>query len=185
MNTMPEGSLVPQQGWWSRHWKWVVGLGCLVPMLSCVCLSAGFLYLGLSSLTKLGAYTEAVAIATSDAEVRRALGTPIDTRLPKQSSVSTHNGRTEARFTVPLDGPLADGDLLVDAQEVGDGEWRYRTLTVVVEDGTRIDLRDDAPAEEREDPPTPPVPPEPPFGAEPPGRGEEAPPREGDSDIEL
>ena len=138
--------------------------------------------------------------AANDAEVRRALGTPIDTKLPRQSSVNSNNGRTHARFTIPLDGPQADGVLHVDAQKEGEGEWEYRTLAVELEDGTRIDLRDDAApprgpeepdvgSEEQDLPPStpkPPVPPEPPFGAEPPGRGtEEEPPREGDSDIEL
>ena len=185
MDTMPEGSLVPQRGWWSRNWKWVVPVGCLGTLASCGCLGAAIVVMGLSSLTKLGAYTEAVAIATSDAEVRRELGTPIDTGWPRQSSVSSNNGRTQARFSIPLDGPQADGTLHVDAEKEDDSEWRYRTLDVELENGTRIDLRDDAPPGEPLPSPTQPVPPEPPFGAEPPGRGEEEPPSEGESDIEL
>lgn len=200
MDASPEGSLAPQQGWWSRNWKWVVPVGCLGTVASCGCLGAIIVAVGLSSLTKVGAYTEAVALATSDAEVRRELGTPIDTGWPRQSSVSTSNGRTEARFSIPLDGPRADGTLHVDSEEER-GERRYRSLYVELEDGTRIDLRDDAPSppprgleepdapsEEDRDvppPPRPPPPPEPPLGAEPPGRGEDAPPREGGNDIEL
>lgn len=190
MNTMPEGSLAPQRGWWSRNWKWVVPVGCLGLLASCGCLAALLVGAGVSSLTKMGSYVEAVAIATNDAEVRRALGTPIDTGLPRQSSVNTTNGRTHARFTIPLDGPQADGDLHVDAEREDEGEWEYNTLAVELEDGTRIDLRDDArPPRGREEPapstPRPPVPPEPPFGAEPPGRDTAEPPREGGSDIKL
>ncbi|WP_164009599.1 cytochrome c oxidase assembly factor Coa1 family protein [Pyxidicoccus trucidator] len=201
MDTVPEGNLVPQRGWWSRNWKWFVPVGgCLGLVASCGCLGAILVGVGFSSLSKLGAYTEAVAIATSDAEVRRALGTPIDTGLPKQSSVSSNNGRTDARFTIPLDGPEADALLRVDASQQEDGaEWKYRTLTVELEDGSLIDLREDAPEPELEEPddedraplpsPKPPVPPEPPFGAEPPGRDTAEPAdgdeREGESDIEL
>jgi hypothetical protein len=211
MDTVPEGSLVPQRGWWSRNWKWMVPVGCLGIVASCGCLGAVLAYAGFSSLSKMGAYTEAVALATGDAQVQRALGAPIDPGLPRQSSVSSNNGRTEARFTIPLDGPKADGTLQVDAEQAeGGAEWHYRKLAVEVEDGTVIDLRDDAPsAEPGEDepgdepgedepgdgpgedgmpPPTPkpPVPPEPPFGAEPPGRDSDAPgEKKGDSDIEL
>jgi hypothetical protein len=113
--------------------------------------------------------------------------------------VSSNNGRTEARFSIPLDGPKADGTLQVDAeQSEGGAEWHYRKLAVEVEDGRVIDLRDDAPSAEPDEaepdeaepgedelpPPTPkpPVPPEPPFGAEPPGRDAD---EKGDSDIEL
>lgn len=196
---------VPQRGWWSRNWKWVVPVGCLGFVASCGCLGAVLLWLGFSSLSKMGAYTEAVALATGDAEVQRALGTPIDPGLPRNSSVNSSNGRTEARFTIPLDGPQADGTLHVDAEQAeGGAEWHYRTLSVELEDGRTIDLREDAPeapeapgdeapgGEPGEDgmpPPTPkpPVPPEPPFGAEPPGRDSEPdePPGPGDSDIEL
>ncbi|NMO22451.1 hypothetical protein HPC49_48590 [Pyxidicoccus fallax] len=190
MNTMPEGSLTAQRGWWSRNWKWVVPVGCLGTVASCGCLGAIALAVGFSSLTQVGAYTDAVAIATSDAEVRRELGTPIDSGWPRQSSISSNNGRTQARFSIPLDGPQADGTLHVDA-EGEDGQWHYRTLDVELEDGTRIDLRDDAPGAipTPPEPPEPPVPPEPPFGAEPPGRGEgeaeeDAPPGR-ESDIEL
>jgi hypothetical protein len=202
MDTVPEGSLVPQPGWWSRNWKWVVPVGCLGIVASCGCLGAVLVYAGFSSLSKMGAYTEAVALATGDAQVQRALGAPIDPGLPRQSSVHSNNGRTEARFSIPLDGPKADGTLQVDAeQSEGGAEWHYRKLAVEVEDGTVIDLRDDAPAAEpgEEEPgdepgedglppptPKPPVPPEPPFGAEPPGRDSDAPANEkDDSDIEL
>ncbi|MFP2909122.1 cytochrome c oxidase assembly factor Coa1 family protein [Pyxidicoccus sp. 3LFB2] len=200
MDMVPEGNLVPQRGWWSRNWKWFVPVGgCLGLLASCGCLGAILLGVGFSSLSKMGAYTEAVALAQSDEEVRRALGTPIDTGLPRQSTVNSNNGRTDVRFTIPLDGPEADGLLRVDASKPEDGaEWRYRTLAVELEDGSVIDLRDDAPApmpdEPEEDlapPPTPgpPVPPEPPFGAEPPGRDTVAPEGEdeggGESEIEL
>ncbi|WP_163998129.1 cytochrome c oxidase assembly factor Coa1 family protein [Pyxidicoccus caerfyrddinensis] len=200
MDTVPEGSLVPQRGWWSRNWKWMVPVGCLGIVASCGCLGAVLAYAGFSSLSKMGAYTEAVALATGDAEVQRALGAPIDPGLPRQSSVSSNNGRTEARFSIPLDGPKADGTLQVDAeQSEGGAEWHYRKLAVEVEDGRVIDLRDDAPSAEPDEaepgdepeedgmpPPTPkpPVPPEPPFGAEPPGRDAPA-DEKGDSDIEL
>ncbi|MFP2925302.1 cytochrome c oxidase assembly factor Coa1 family protein [Pyxidicoccus sp. 3LG] len=205
MDTMPEGSMAPQRGWWGRNWKWAVPVGCLGILASCGCLGAILVGAGLSSLTKVGAYTEAVAIATSDEEVRARLGPPIDSSWPRQSSVNSANGRTEARYSIPLDGAKTDGTLHVEAEQDGGGEWRYSTLEVELEDGTRIDLRDranpslqDGPDSEPEEPeaepgedfppptPKPPTPPELPLGDDAPGRGEgEEEPRKGGSDIEL
>ncbi|AKF83368.1 Cytochrome oxidase complex assembly protein 1 [Myxococcus fulvus] len=188
MDATPEGSLVPQRGWWSRNWKWVVPVGCLGMLASCGCLGFAMVGLGVKSLSNMGAYTDAVAIAQSDAQVRRALGAPIQTGLPKQSAVQSINGQTHAKFTIPLDGPQADGTLFIDATKQGEDEWRYDTLAVELEDGSRIDLRDDAPdapdafpSEEtpEDDEPLPPPP-------EPPGADENVPARGGrDSDIEL
>ncbi|QSQ23617.1 hypothetical protein JY651_01115 [Pyxidicoccus parkwayensis] len=199
MDTVPEGSHVPQRGWWSRNWKWVVPVGCLGALASCGCLGIGIAWFAYSSVSKMGAYTEAVSLATSDEQVRHELGTPIDPGLPRHSSVNSVNGRTEARFDIPLDGPQADGTLHVDAEQPESGaEWHYRTLSVELQDGRVIDLREDAePGDEQEPdeedgqplpPPTPkpPVPPEPPFGAEPPGRGSGTPDDDkGNNDIEL
>ncbi|MCP3164642.1 cytochrome c oxidase assembly factor Coa1 family protein [Myxococcus qinghaiensis] len=187
MDASPEGSLVPQQGWWSRNWKWFVPVGCLGVLASCGCLGFALVGFGYSSLKNMDAFTEAVAIARSDAEVRSALGTPIDNGLPKQTSVQTVNGVTHARLAIPLDGPQADGLLHVDATKQGEGEWEYDTLAVELEDGSRIDLRDDAPRErpnafpEDEGADEAPLPPP----TEPPGREEDAPARGRDSDIEL
>lgn len=187
MSATPEGSLVPQQGWWGRNWKWVVPVGCLGLLASCGCLGFALVGLGVSSLSgNMGAYTEAVAIATNDAQVRKALGPPIKASgLPKQTSVNSINGVTHARLAIPLDGANADGMLQVDAQKEGDGDWHYNVLTVEVEDGTRIDLRDDAPdtrdaLPDGDDSGAPPPPIE-----EPPGRDGHKPEPGKDSDIEL
>ncbi|MCP3144286.1 cytochrome c oxidase assembly factor Coa1 family protein [Pyxidicoccus xibeiensis] len=196
MDRMPEGSMAPQRGWWSRNWKWMVPVGCLGVLASCGCLGAMLVGTSLTSILQGPPRTEAEAIATSDEEVRARLGPPIDVDWPRESFVHKNNGRTRAKYSIPLDGAKADGTLHVEAEQDDGGPWRYSTLEVELEDGTRIDLRDvanpaprDAPAEDFP-PPTPkaPVPPELPLGDEPPGRDgaqEEAPPREGGSDIEL
>ncbi|MCP3101207.1 cytochrome c oxidase assembly factor 1 family protein [Myxococcus sp. K15C18031901] len=146
MDATPEGSLVPQQGWWSRNWKWVVPAGCLGLVAMCGCLGFALVGWGVKSVGTTGAnvYTEAVGIARMDAQVRSTLGSPIEAKLPRQTSVQTVNGVTRARLDIPLDGPQADGVLHVDAEKTSDGDWRYRTLDVELENGTRLDLRSDA-----------------------------------------
>lgn len=188
MDSVPGDSMAPPQSWWSRNWKWAAPiLGCLGLVASCGCLGALFLGWGLKSLgDNMGAYTEAVSIATSDDEVRAVLGQPVQGGLPRQTSVQSNNGRTHARLTIPLDGAKADGVLHVDAVEEGNG-WSYSTLAVELEDGRRIDLRDVAPGpvprdepldlpSDEDAPAPPPAPPPPPQG--PPGNGQE-------SDINL
>jgi len=146
MDARPEGSLVPQQGWWNRNWRWAVPVGCLGVLASCGCLGALALGWGLKSVGTTGAsvYTEAVGIARMDAQVRSSLGSPIEAKLPTQTTVNTVNGVTRARLDVPLDGPQADGVLHVDAEKTGDEDWRYRALNVELPDGTRLDLRSEA-----------------------------------------
>ncbi|AGC47809.1 hypothetical protein MYSTI_06536 [Myxococcus stipitatus DSM 14675] len=190
MSATPEGSLVPQQGWWGRNWKWVVPVGCLGLLASCGCLGFVVVGLGVSSVTQnMGAYTEAVSIATNDAQVRKVMGAPIKASgFPKQTQVNSINGVTRAQLAIPLDGPQADGMLQVDARKEGDGDWHYDVLTVEVEGGTRIDLRDDAPSErdllpegdDSGEPPPPPLEEE-----EPPRRDAPKPGSGKDSDIEL
>jgi hypothetical protein len=194
MDSMPEGSMAPPPSWWSRNWKWAAPiLGCLGLVASCGCLGALFLGWGLSTLgDNMGAYTEAVAIATGDDEVQAVLGPPVKGGMPRQTSMQTRNGRTHARFTIPLDGTKADGVLHVEATE-NDSVWSYTTLEVELADGRRIDLRDVAPGPmpgEREEPDEPSqedeaLPPPPPPGAPPPPP--EGPPGSGPggSDINL
>jgi hypothetical protein len=178
METTPEGSMAPRQGWWSRNWKWVLPVGCLGMLASCGCLAAVVLGVVFGAIKNTGAYTEAVAIAMSDDEVRATLGTPITTGLPS-GSVKTENNRGTASLSIPLEGSKASGTLQVDATQRG-GEWSYTTLEVVVPGQPPIDLRDRVGGGTQRElaPPTP--------DALPPALDEAMPPDEdGDPDIRL
>jgi hypothetical protein len=141
--TSPEGDYapVPRQGWWNRNWKWAVPLGCLAMLGSCFCFAALAVGWGYTSIKDMDAYTEAVAQAQDDAQVRKALGGSFKAGFPSSTKVNTVNGRTRASLVVPLDGPAADGTLHAVADKDGD-TWTFRTLYVDREDGERIDLLD-------------------------------------------
>lgn len=183
-----DGNLAPQRGWWSRNWKWMVPVGCLGMLASCGCLFAiigGAVY---GSFKNTGAYTEAVAIATSDSEVQATLGQKIDTGFP-MGSVKSTNGRTRADLTISLDGDKADGTLRVKGADTGSG-WNYSVLQVEVPGRPPIDLRDKVGGGTRElAPPTPDAPPvqdEPMDDAFPPANeGEQEQEQGGDADINL
>ncbi|NBD11368.1 MULTISPECIES: cytochrome c oxidase assembly factor Coa1 family protein [Corallococcus] len=141
--TMPEGEYAPapRQGWWNRNWKWAVPVGCLALLGSCFCFAAIAVGWGYTSFKDMGAYTDAVAQAQEDPHVQQALGGTFKSGFPSDTRVSTSNGHTHAEFTVPLDGPKADGTLHAVADKDG-GDWTFRTLYVQLQDGSRIDLLD-------------------------------------------
>ena len=154
MNTMPEGQLVPQRGWWSRNWKWVVPTGCLGMLLSCGCLGALLFGLTWQTLRGTGVFVEAVAQAKQSPEVRQALGEPIEAGMMLQGTIQSHNDRGSARFSVPLKGSKAEGTLHVEAYKNGD-DWKFTTLEVEVPGRPSIDLLGGGPAPPRDTVPFP------------------------------
>jgi hypothetical protein len=171
--TSPEGDYapVPRQGWWNRNWKWAVPVGCLAMLGSCFCFATLALGWGYASIKDMNAYTEAVAQAQDDAEVRKALGGSFKAGFPSSTKVKTVNGHTRAALVVPLDGPEADGTLHAVADKNGE-TWTFRTLYVDMEDGQRIDLLDTGEGKGSELPPE-----DDPFGDNTPGfvPGDESP----------
>jgi Cytochrome oxidase complex assembly protein 1 len=141
MNTSAEGELVPQQGWWSRNWKWAVPSGCLGLMLSCGCLGA--LLFGATiwqSLRGSGVIVDAVTQAKQSLEVREALGEPIESStMPQQVSIESDDVGGAAHFAIPLKGPKGSGTLFGDAYKRGE-EWTFTTLKVEVPDHPVINL---------------------------------------------
>lgn len=157
MNTTPEGSMAPQRSWFSRNWKWAVPVGCLGILASCGCLAVIAGVLGFSAIKNHAAYGEALAVAMADDEVQATLGTPMETLfMGQQSSVKLVNGRSTARFSIPLKGPKAQGTLRVDAYKEGE-EWAYEILQVEVPGHEPIDLRHKAGGPPREQQPAPPA----------------------------
>jgi hypothetical protein len=138
MNTSPEGNMAPQRGWWSRNWKWVVPVGCLGVLASCGCLGAIAFFAATSAIKSTTAYVQAVQVVMTDPEVQEALGSPIETGM-LQGSVKTENDQGSADFTIPLDGPKADGTLRVKATKAG-GDWNFHVLQVEVPGRAPIDL---------------------------------------------
>lgn len=142
MNTSTDGSLVPQQGWWSRNWKWALPSGCLGLLLTCGCL--GPLIFGATmwqSLRGTGVVVDAVAQAKQSVEVREALGEPIESStVPQQISINSSDEQGSARFTIGLKGPKASGTLYAEAYKQGEEAWTFTTLKVEVPDHPVINL---------------------------------------------
>lgn len=147
MSTWQGDSPAPQPSWWSRNWKWVVPVGCLLPLLSCGCLVAVVLGVVGYSLKETGLQEEAVAAARQSTEVRAALGEDVHaTGLIPQGEISVQNGRGSASLTVPLAGSRGEGTLRAQAQKEGE-QWHFTVLQVEVPGQPPIDLRKELPAE--------------------------------------
>lgn len=140
-------SPVPQPSWWSRNWKWVVPVGCLMPLLFCGCLLAVALGAVGYSLKETGLQQDAVAAARQSPEVLAALGDDVhSTGLIPQGEISVQNGKGSARLTVPLAGSKGEGTLRAEALKEG-AQWRFTVLRVEVPGQPPIDLLQGLPGE--------------------------------------
>ena len=151
-----------QPGWFSRNWKWLVPVGCLVPLMCCGGLTA-VTYLAASKMIQSsGAYAEALLKAAQNPEVTAALGAPLTPGFGMSGEVKQNNDSGSADFTVPINGSKGAGTMHVVATRSG-GVWKFRTIEVEA-GGKTIDV---LAAEKKAEPPEAPEndePPDPPGG---------------------
>lgn len=149
---------IPQQGWWSRNWKWFVPVGCLTLLATCGCCIGGGLLVALRGVQSSPVYQDAIARATSSPLAIEALGAPIEASWMVEFNVTP----AETRIRVPLKGKKTAGTLYVRGQPAEGGAIHYDRLDLVT-GGKTIDLleaetdleppdRDSAPDEDREPP---------------------------------
>lgn len=158
MNPNPNAP-VQQPNWFSRNWKWLVPVGCLVPLTCCGVFGIGT-YLGVSKIIQSsGAYVGAIAEVNANPEVDAELGTPVTPGLGMSGEVNEKNGVGSADFTTPIEGPKGKGSLHVVATGKN-GKWTYSVIEVTANGKTIDVLKEDLPdvspdAEEPQDPPEP------------------------------
>lgn len=152
----PQAPMQPQGNWFSRNWKWLVPVGCMVPMLCCGGIG-GVAYFTVSTVIKGSpAFTEAVSKASENEEVKAAIGTPITGGFWVSGQMKETNGEGTADFTVPIEGPKGSGSMHVVARRSG-GAWIFRSIVVETK-GKTIDVGRPSPPdvpEEGEEPDEP------------------------------
>jgi Cytochrome oxidase complex assembly protein 1 len=131
---------MPPTNWFGRNWKWVVPIGCLIPVLfigGCV-LAAFFFAMGVMKQSDV--YKTALARAQANPAVIEAIGSPIS-QAGIISGNSNVNGATgEANLSISLKGPKGKATLYVEAKKSAD-IWYFQTMQVKIEKtGERIDL---------------------------------------------
>lgn len=127
----------------SNPGKWVlIGCGgCLGLIVIGAALSVGIYFFTMSIIQKSGVYEQAFKRVQESAEVREALGTPIEAGWTFSGSVNYTNDSGTANFTQPVTGPKGEGSLRVKASKASGSDWQYEMLEVVLPDGRRVDLR--------------------------------------------
>lgn len=132
------GGPAQQPGWFSRNWKWVAALGCLLPMTCCGIFGAAT-YFGVRKVIEgTPVFAEAIEKANANAEVTGALGSPVTPGFMLQGSVKQSGNTGTADFTIPLEGPKGKGSLEVSATLHGSA-WTFQTLNADV-GGKTVDL---------------------------------------------
>jgi Cytochrome oxidase complex assembly protein 1 len=131
---------MPQPNWFGRNWKWVVPLGCLLPVVFVAgCGLLAFLF-ATDIMKQSDAYKIALARAQANVAVIEAIGSPISQTgiVSGKSNVSGPTG--QANLAIPLSGPKGKATLYVEAKKSAD-TWFFQTTVVKIEKtGERIDL---------------------------------------------
>jgi hypothetical protein len=154
-----------QPSWFSKNWKWLVPVGCMVPMVCCGVFGIGAYVAASKMIQSSGAYLGAIAQVNASSEVDEALGTPVTPGMGMTGSVKQQNQDGSADFSVPIEGTKGKGTLRVVASSQN-GEWSYTTVLVTTADGKKIDILepppipvperpDDPEDDEPQDPPEP------------------------------
>jgi len=130
----------PKRTWWSRNWKWVVPVGCLTLVLVCGGLPTLLFFVIVGSIKSSDAYTEALAKAKANEEVKTLLGEPIEAGFWVNGSIEVSGPSGKADLAIPISGPKGSATLYVVATKTA-GKWQYSKLEVAPKDsGARIDL---------------------------------------------
>jgi hypothetical protein len=128
----PQADPPMQQGsWFSRNWKWLVPVGCMVPMVCCGVFGLGTYMVVTKVIQSSGAYAGALAMVNQSSEVQEILGTPVTPGFGMSGKVEEKSGSGSADFTVPISGSKGAGSMHVVASR-GGGEWNYTVIDVVV-----------------------------------------------------
>lgn len=131
----------PKRSWWSRNWKWVIPVGCLTPILLCGGFITFIMAIVFGAIKSSDAYTEALAEAQANAEVKALLGEPIEAGFWVTGNIQISGSSGDADLAIPISGPKGAATIYAVAQKTA-GKWEYSTLEVVPKGaGARIDLR--------------------------------------------
>ena len=122
-----------QRGWWGRNWKWVIPVGCILPLLVCCGGVTLSFYFVVSALKSSEVYRDAVAQAKANPQVKAALGEPISEGFMPNGSIETKGDTGSVNMVISLSGPKGSGKLNVIASMINN-KWVYSKLEFVATD---------------------------------------------------
>ena len=131
---------VQKRSWWHRNWKWVIPVGCLVPIIICGGGAALFMSLILGTMKSSEAYGQSLAQVKADTAIQAALGTPVEAGFMVWGNVSLEGSSGHAELSYSVSGPDDSGQVFTIADKTGGG-WQFTMLDVqIASTGDRIDL---------------------------------------------
>lgn len=141
MTPNPDAPL-QQPSWFTRNWKWLVPVGCLVPFLCCITF-AGATYFGVGVMIKgSGAYKEAITRAQQHPDVQAELGTPLTGGMNVTGELKNESANGIADFNVGVEGPKGKGTMHVVGTSRS-GVWSLSVIDVTTDSGKTIQVLDD------------------------------------------
>lgn len=137
---MQSGNDQPRRSWWGRHWKWVVPVGCLLPILICGGFFALIFSLVFGMMKSSDVYVQSLAAARSDAQLQAELGTPIEPGFLVTGNINISGSSGHADISYNVSGPKGSGTIYAVADKAA-GQWTFQTLAAQLDaPRRRIDL---------------------------------------------
>jgi hypothetical protein len=131
---------MPQPNWFGRNWKWVVPVGCLLPVLFVGGCALMVFFFATSMMKQSEAYKIALARVQANSAVVEAIGSPISQTGIVSGNSNVNGAAGEANLSIPLSGPKGKATLYVEAKKSAD-RWFFQTMVMKIEKtGERIDL---------------------------------------------
>lgn len=119
-----------QKSWFGRNWLWVLPAGGCLTLIILVIFGAGSLFFGVTKMfSSSEPYEYAFEQATTNKDVVRILGEPIERKGMVNGKISLNNDDGEANFKIPISGPNGTGRIVVVAIK-SHGKWIYEKLYV-------------------------------------------------------
>jgi len=120
------------KSWFSRNWKWFIPTLILGLVLLLALFVGGLVTFVFGLLKSSEPYQHAVAVASSNPDVARELGTPIVPSWYLSGNINVSGSSGDADLAIPLKGSLHRGTVYVVAKKT-DGIWKYSALKMLVE----------------------------------------------------
>ena len=129
-----------EQSWFAKNWTWVIGCGCVLPVILAVGGIASLVFFASNMVKEAGFQQEALERARSAPAVVERLGSPIETTGIPMGNIRIDDAGGHADYVIGVQGPEGKGRLTVVAMKV-DGEWVLEKLEFEPDgDGERLDL---------------------------------------------
>ncbi len=148
-----------QPGCWSKHWKKIVGCGCLTILAGGAAFIAFILLVVVASMKSSEAYKVSLDRVKSNGDVLEALGTPVEPGMFVGGSVNREGASGAAKIDYSISGPKGAAKVYVEGERHS-GEWQWSLMQVKLKDGRAINLMEEPPPPDQpqdEPPPEPPV----------------------------